>query len=154
MKYMIESTIPPDHSDNYSITIDEVVDELAYDESINDLVVVGKINLQEKIQSFGDCALDKILDKFLGSLPPDQQADSFPVVDGVATDISGDDVLLSFGDFLDDIELYRSKFDLSQELSYSDVLNKIGDYSKDLKVKLDNLLKKGSVVNEISQENS
>lgn len=62
---------------------ERVVDELDLDEDGNHLVVVGKKDLQELIQSSADCALQAVFDKY-GVLPTVEAPRPSQIVDDVA----------------------------------------------------------------------
>lgn len=62
MKYRNENY---DRKANLGQIFDPVVDEWKYSEVDGCPVIVGKINQQEMIQQYADCALSAILDRFL-----------------------------------------------------------------------------------------
>lgn len=61
MKYRTESSDRP----TFAQTFDELIDEWKFSEVEGKPVIAGQINTQKMIQQYGDCALSKILDRFL-----------------------------------------------------------------------------------------
>lgn len=110
-----------------------IVDEFAYDDVNDSLVVVGKIDLQEKLQSFLSCALDKILDKFLDE--SNIIEDNINIFDN--TENISD--LAQFGDVIEKAEYYRNLFNLPSDLSYDKVFEQA-------KMKLDSIISNKSSI--------
>lgn len=112
------------------------------------LEVVGEIDVQEKIQSFSSCALDKILDKFLdvsNYVNPNAK-----ITDEIFdyTDLKSD--LADLGDLYDKAEFYKEQFDLPLEYSANEVYKWLDSKSQELGFTIENLLKdkKGVMNNE------
>lgn len=109
------------------------------------LEVVGEIDVQEKIQSFSSCALDKILDKFLdvsNYVNPNAK-----ITDEVFdyTDLKSD--LADLGDLYDKAEFYKEQFDLPLEYSANEVYKWLDSKSQELGFTIENLLSKKGVMN-------
>lgn len=109
------------------------------------LEVVGEIDVQEKIQSFSSCALDKILDKFLdvsNYINPNAK-----ITDEVFdyTDLKSD--LADLADLYDKAEFYKAEFDLPLEYSANEVYKWLDSKSRELGFTIENLLKEKGVMN-------
>lgn len=109
------------------------------------LEVVGEIDVQEKIQSFSSCALDKILDKFLdvsNYVNPNAK-----ITDEVFdyTDLKSD--LADLGDLYDKAEFYKEQFGLPLEYSANEVYKWLNSKSHELGYTIENLLKEKGVMN-------
>lgn len=109
------------------------------------LEVVGEIDVQEKIQSFSSCALDKILDKFLdisNYVNPNAK-----ITDEVFdyTDLKSD--LADLGDLYDKAEFYKEQFGLPLEYSANEVYKWLDSKSHELGYTIENLLKQKGVMN-------
>ncbi|QCS36650.1 hypothetical protein [Capybara microvirus Cap3_SP_562] len=104
-----------------------LVDEYQLDEKTDQLVVVGKKNIQELIQSYESCALDRILEKFLitgdASLINNSGYNNQDA--GFIYDATQDADLLAYAKFLDDINALKEKYNLDPALSATDTLNYI-----------------------------
>lgn len=113
----------------------EFEDELQLDEEKDEIVVVGKINIQERIQSSEDCALDKILDKYLDVLPDVKvEVDNDTVYEHSTPDLA------DLGAEYERVEQLKEKYNLDPALSYEQTLQAL----KDEKAKLDAYLLKAS----------
>lgn len=109
------------------------------------LEVVGEIDVQEKIQSFSSCALDKILDKFLdvsNYVNPNAK-----ITDEVFnyTDLKAD--LVYLGELYDKAEFYKEQFDLPLEYSANEVYKWLNSKSQELGFNIEKLLKEKGVMN-------
>lgn len=109
------------------------------------LEVVGEIDVQEKIQSFSSCALDKILDKFLdvsNYVNPNAK-----ITDEVFdyTDLKSD--LADLGDLYDKAEFYKEQFGLPLEYSVNEVYKWLNSKSQELGFNIEKLLKEKGVMN-------
>lgn len=104
------------------------------------LVKIGQVNCQEAIQSYEDCALDKILDKYLdqrGNLP------DFPKLEQVESDVvleRKEPDLADLGAEYERIEKLKEKYGLDDSLGYDDVIKEL--QSRKVKV--------GSLINEVN----
>lgn len=133
---------------NKPTAFDEIVDEYEWSDTLQRPVLVGKINLQEQIQQYADCALDKILAKFLpeeeiprylGDLARTAQ---FVDDDGVINEEApnyGDLAMLS--EIYDKAESYRETFGLADDLSVADIYKIVGEHAQKLGKSLDELKK-------------
>lgn len=109
-----------EHNEGTKQKFDAVVDEFCYDEKTNTLIIVGKIDLQEQLQSGLSYALDKILDRFLdSSVSSDNVVDSDNIFD--TTENFKD--LTELGQVIERANYYRELFGLSDELSYDEVFS-------------------------------
>lgn len=99
----------------------------------DDLIIVGQTNIQELIQSNADCALSKILDKYLG---PDflkgDILDNYNIVD--SGHIHEVEEILDDFDLVDstlqDLELLKSELKLSPMASLRDILIAFKKYNE------------------------
>lgn len=109
------------------------------------LEVVGEIDVQEKIQSFSSCALDKILDKFLDV--SNYVVPNAKITDEVFdyTDLKSD--LADLGDLYDKAEFYKEQFDLPLEYSANEVYKWLNSKSQELGFNIEKLLKEKGVIN-------
>ena len=116
----------------------EYEDELEYDEENDTLVVVGRINCQERIQSSADCALNKILDKYLPEQIVQSLKDKNPIgVDNehVFERAPAPD-LADLGAEYERLEELKEKYNLDPALDYDKVLPEL----RKRKVNLDNFI--------------
>lgn len=105
--------------------VSSVVPEYQFSEKEGTVVQVGEKDMQEYIQSFEDCALDKVLDKFLsGQIPLPTH------VGATATDVVADydissDYLLEYGKLIDEANKLRVKYKLSDNLDVKSVFEEV-----------------------------
>ena len=105
--------------------VSSVVPEYQFSETQGTVVQVGQKDMQEYIQSFEDCALDKVLDKFLsGQIPLPTH------VGATATDVVADydissDYLLEYGKLIDEANKLRVKYKLSENLDVKSVFEEV-----------------------------
>lgn len=105
-------------------------------------------NIQAYIDSYIDCALDRILDRFLpAEQPTDQQ---FVELEQMQLDLA------QAGEMFDLAEEYREKFGLSDDLSVSQIFDRVQQESdklaKDIDVRLKMFEKKEEIKNEEKKE--
>lgn len=117
-------------------------DEFVYDVKENTLKIVGKKDIQEYIQSFQECALDKILERFLG-LPDDKlvplcESEIDSIVD---IPLTKDDVMLSYSQFLEDCESYKKQLGLDEMMTADEVIKYLNSVSTNLKDVLEKKVK-------------
>lgn len=135
---------------------DYIINDYAYDNAKDCLVVVGTIDIQEKIQSNADCALDKILDKFI--LHDNIDNHVVQLVNDEAYDCSNIDFDLSeLGKAYEQLDILKEKYNVpSNYSSVRDVvsyLNKVQSlYSEKIKNKKE-VLKNENEKKEIVEEN-
>lgn len=115
------------------------------------LEVVGEIDVQEKIQSFSSCSLDKILDKFLDV--SNSINSNATIVDEVFdyTDLKSD--LADLGDLYDKAEFYKEQFGLPLEYSANEVYKWLNSKSHELGYTIENLLKEKGVMKDETKKN-
>ena len=116
-----------EYEDEYKLCEDP--DSKDYDK----LVKVGTINIQEEIQSYEDCALDKILDKYL------DQVDDFSVE--VDKDVVYENTVPDLADLgaeYSRVDELKEKYGLDDSLGYDEVISVL----KAKKVELDSALLK------------
>lgn len=95
---------------------DYIINDYAYDNAKDCLVVVGTINIQEKIQSNADCALDKILDKFI--LHDNIDNHVVQLVNDEAYDCSNIDFDLSeLGKAYEQLDILKEKYNVPSNYS-------------------------------------
>lgn len=137
---------------------DYIINDYAYDNAKDCLVVVGTIDIQEKIQSNADCALDKILDKFI--LHDNIDNHVVQLVNDEAYDCSNIDFDLSeLGKAYEQLDILKEKYNVpSNYSSVRDVvsyLNKVQSlYSEKIKNKkevLNNENAKKEIIEESKQ---
>lgn len=134
---------------------DYIINDYAYDNAKDCLVVVGTIDIQEKIQSNADCALDKILDKFI--LHDNIDNHVVQLVNDEAYDCSNIDFDLSeLGKAYEQLDILKEKYNVpSNYSSVRDVvsyLNKVQSlYSEKIKNKKE-VLKNENEKKEIIEE--
>lgn len=115
---------------------DRYEDEYKLDPVNDKLVKVGKIDTQEIIESSMDCALDRILDKYMP-----EQVDKFINshvinVEGTHERVNND--LADLGAEFERVEHLKQKYDLDESLSYFETLNKL----KDLQLEVGDTIKR------------
>jgi hypothetical protein len=133
-----------------------IINDYAYDNAKDCLVVVGTIDIQEKIQSNADCALDKILDKFI--LHDNIDNHVVQLINDEAYDCSNIDFDLSeLGKAYEELDILKEKYNVPA--NYSSVrdvvsyLNKVQSlYSEKIKNKKE-VLKNENAKKEIIEEN-
>lgn len=135
---------------------DYIINDYAYDNAKDCLVVVGTIDIQEKIQSNADCALDKILDKFI--LHDNIDNHVVQLINDEAYDCSNIDFDLSeLGKAYEELDILKEKYNVPA--NYSSVrdivsyLNKVQSlYSEKIKNKKE-VIKNENAKKEIIEEN-
>ena len=118
----------------------EEEDELQLDKENDCLVVIGKVNLQEKIQSHEDNALNKILDKYLddedvemiSKLKPLKEEDPNFIAENHRPDLS------DLGAEYERVEELKEKYGINPDLGYKEALAAL----KAKKVDIDNYVNK------------
>lgn len=122
-KYRMEELEKGESSTAQSIS--SIVPEYQFSEKENTVVQVGEKDMQAYIQSFEDCALDRVLDKFLsGQIPLPAH------VGAVNTDLVADfdlssDYLLEYGKLIDEANKLRAKYKLSDSLDVKAVFEEV-----------------------------
>lgn len=111
----------------------EEEDEFQLDEENDCLVKVGVINLQEKIQSNEDCALDKILDKYLDTDDARElsKIKAAPIDPNLVHENYRPD-LADLGAEYERVENLKEKYGLDPYLSYEETLKALQGKKKDL----------------------
>lgn len=122
---------------NRPTTFNYIVPEYQWSDELQRPVVVGKVDLKEQIQQYADCALDRVLKKFLPEEDiPKYLGDLIRSAKYVDSDepISEDSPdyknLAVLADLYEKAEDYREKFDLSDDLSVSDIYKIVGDHAQ------------------------
>lgn len=106
-------------------SISSIVPEYEFSEKENTVVQVGEKDMQEYIQSFEDCALDKVLDKFLsGQIPLPTHVGATPTDVVADYDISSD-YILEYGKLIDEANNLREKYKLSDDLDVKSVFEEV-----------------------------
>lgn len=106
-------------------SISSIVPEYEFSEKENTVVQVGEKDMQEYIQSFEDCALDRVLDKFLsGQLPLPSHLAAAPTDVVADYDISSD-YILEYGKLIDEANNLREKYKLSDDLDVKSVFEEV-----------------------------
>ena len=106
-------------------SISSIVPEYEFSEKENTVVQVGEKDMQEYIQSFEDCALDRVLDKFLsGQLPLPSHLTAAPTDVVADYDISSD-YILEYGKLIDEANNLREKYKLSDDLDVKSVFEEV-----------------------------
>lgn len=108
------------------------------DQEKKELVEVGKINLQEKIQSNASCALDKILDKFLdiNSINNMQHIEfSDEVIDAPLKQSNLDEVAYAKNQILD----LKHKYGVDDSVSDSEVIKLLNNKLEELNKQIEQL---------------
>lgn len=107
--------------------------EYQLDEEQKKPVVVGIVNIQERIQSSEDCALNKILDKYLDVLP------NVKVETDEATEYTRHNPdLADLGAEYERVYALKEAYNLDPKLSYADTLVEL----KKMKSNIDNVILK------------
>lgn len=124
MKYRNENY---DRNVNLGQVFDPVVDEWKYSEVDGCPVIVGKINQQEMIQQYADCALSAILDRFLPEekekiyKAPVVQTDE--IVDQRAAVFRDD--LSVLADIVNEAEDMRERYGISETATIAEVFAEV-----------------------------
>lgn len=106
-------------------SISSIVPEYEFSEKENTVVQVGEKDMQEYIQSFEDCALDRVLDKFLsGQIPLPSHLTATPTDVVADYDISSD-YILEYGKLIDEANNLREKYKLSDDLDVKSVFEEV-----------------------------
>ncbi len=106
-------------------SISSIVPEYEFSEKENTVVQVGSKDMQEYIQSFEDCALDRVLDKFLsGQIPLPSHLAATPTDVVADYDISSD-YILEYGKLIDEANNLREKYKLSDDLDVKSVFEEV-----------------------------
>lgn len=106
-------------------SISSIVPEYEFSEKENTVVQVGSKDMQEYIQSFEDCALDRVLDKFLsGQIPLPSHLTATPTDVVADYDISSD-YILEYGKLIDEANNLREKYKLSDDLDVKSVFEEV-----------------------------
>lgn len=122
-KYRIEELEKGESSSAQSIS--SIVPEYEFSEKENTVVQVGEKDMQEYIQSFEDCALDRVLDKFLsGQIPLPSHLTAAPTDVVADYDISSD-YILEYGKLIDEANNLREKYKLSDDLDVKAVFEEV-----------------------------
>lgn len=116
-------------------TFNPYEDELKYDKEKDCLVKVGTIDTKAKINSFGDCALDKVLDKYLDlskplkqvSIPKEWNQDPDKILERVDYDLA------DLGSMMANVDKLKVKYGLNPTLSYNEVVSLLNNKSVELK---------------------
>lgn len=124
-------------------TFDYVVNDFKLDKLIDKLVVVGKRDLSEEINSSLDVALDRVIEKY-GFLPsPVHKPD---LVEGIGNVTIYEDKLDELRDLHEQVNDYRDKYDLPIDMSIEDIYQHMAHCSEALKNKLNKSI--GGIYNE------
>ena len=126
---------------------DQMSIEYKLDDEIKNVVPVGKIDDQAIIQSYEECALDKILDKYLDQINVGAVKvvhDDVNVYDSYQPDI------MDLAEEYERVNALRDKYGLSDSLSIKEVLDEIGKKKSLLESKIFNSMKE--VEDEKTQE--
>lgn len=109
---------------DYTQTFNLIVDEYCLDEKKKQIVVKGKIDLQEQMNASRDDAFDKIIDRFLNKESNDLPSSCPPVEGqfGEFTSVDNSTYLLELEDYLSsyDDELYDADLPLSEKKAIFD----------------------------------
>lgn len=135
MKKIIYRTCESDYYD-VSQSFEEFEPDYVLNDTGDDLVIVGKTNIKELIQSNADCALSAILDKFLGpNFLKGDILDNFNVVD--SGHIHEVEEILDDFDLVDstlhDLDLLKSELKLNNSASLRDILIAYNNKYKEVK---------------------
>ena len=115
---------------------DRYEDEFKLDKEADMLVKVGKIDTQELIESSMDCALTRILDKYMPE-QVDKLVNSHVInVEGTHERVNSD--LADLGAEYERVEQLKHKYALDESLSYFDTLSKL----KDLQLEVGDTIKR------------
>lgn len=122
-KYRVEELERGESSSAQSVS--PIVPDYAFSEKEGTVVQVGEKDMQEYIQSFEDCALDRVLDKFLsGQLPLPSHLTAVPTDVVADYDISSD-YILEYGKLIDEANNLREKYKLSDDLDVKSVFEEV-----------------------------
>lgn len=124
---------------DYSQSFSNLEPEYALAKNGHELEIVGQIDIQAKIQSFENCALNKILDKFLDLdqyLGRPNMTPSDQIYEAVNYDLA------DLAEIYEKAEDYKQIFGLDWNLSANEVFDWLGKNSDQLKHKLDVYAKK------------
>ncbi|QXN75022.1 hypothetical protein [Microvirus mar7] len=102
-------------------------------------------NLQEIIDSYLECALERALEKFL----PKNVVESEEVADDYTAHVAD---LASFADAMDVAEEYRERLGLPDSYSMAQIYEAVDKEAKQLKLKLDSLTQKKKVQEDSENE--
>lgn len=130
---------------DYSQSFSNLEPEYALAKNGRELEIVGQIDLQQKIQSFENCALNKILDKFLDLdqyLGRPNMTPSDQIYEAVNYDLA------DLAEIYEKAEDYKQIFGLDWNLSPNQVFDWLGKNSDQLKQKIDVYAKKMKGVEE------
>lgn len=122
-KYRIEELEKGESSSAQSIS--SIVPEYEFSEKENTVVQVGEKDMQAYIQSFEDCALDRVLDKFLSGQIPLPAHVGAVNTDSVADFDLSSDYLLEYGKLIDEANKLRAKYKLSDSLDVKAVFEEV-----------------------------
>lgn len=136
-------------------TFNPLVDEWSWSEKENQLVVSGQYDSQALVQSFENCALSKIFDKFID----DNEVRRVLGIEQVAefTDDEPLDAesfkrdLVDLGEVMDMAECFRERYGLSPDMSYGQVFEFV---QKNAKKSLEEVEKRVKSNNQISRAES
>lgn len=122
---------------DYSQSFNLVVDEYALDEKKKQIIVRGKIDLQQQMNASRNDAFDKIIDRFLNKESNDLPKACPPVVGqfGEFSNVDNSTYLLELEDYLSsyDNELYDENLPLSEKKAIFDT--KSSEWLKELESK-------------------
>lgn len=122
-KYRLEEVESGKNSTAQAVS--SVVPEYQFSEKEGTVVQVGEKDMQEYIQSFEDCALDKVLDKFLSGQIPLPTHLGATATDVVADYDISSDYLLEYGKLIDEANKLRVKYKLSENLDVKSVFEEV-----------------------------
>lgn len=122
-KYRIEELEKGESSSAQSIS--SIVPEYEFSEKENTVVQVGEKDMQAYIQSFEDCALDRVLDKFLSGQIPLPAHVGAVNTDSVADFDLSSDYLLEYGKLIEEANKLRAKYKLSDSLDVKAVFEEV-----------------------------
>ena len=116
-----------DNKKPYTQSFSQYIDMYEYDEKKGEVIKLPqKFDQQAYIQSFSDCALDKILDKYSEIMPNVDPISLFSVDlatldDTGVNDCTVDNSLHAYGDYISKAEDIREQYNLPTNLSADDV---------------------------------
>lgn len=125
---------------SFSQSFKSVVPTYALDEKNHILVETGFKDLVKEINSYADCALDKMLDKFLESSFEFQNQYEIHD-DGSVRDLTFNNDLASLGDVYEQVDLLKEKYGLDVNMSINDVYKFIEMKKAQIKQKIESLQK-------------
>lgn len=138
------------NEEKFAQSFSELVDDYILDPQTGMLEKLPqKKNIQAKIQSYLDCALDRMLEKFLPNVVEERDE-----VAGNFTRAKED--LAVVGEAMEVAEDYRVQLGMDEKASLSDIYTKLGQLSEELKLKLSDLNKPKEVSADVKkyEENS